>query len=78
MLSAGQISRESAGRALGAPAPEIEHVLALWNLLGGELVWTEALAVADLVDGDAELILLGLPAIRAAVNQYRNDRSAKP
>lgn len=65
---------EAARRFIPAPPVEMEHVLRVWNLVGGRLRWSEVLIAAEFVEGDAEWLVSGLVAVRDEVTRHREEK----
>lgn len=53
---------------------ECLHVREAWTMLGGRIDWTQVLVVADLVEGDAELLVEGLLAVREETARYESEK----
>jgi hypothetical protein len=66
-------------RFITPPPAEMEHVLKVWRMVGGKLVWAEVLIAAEFEEGDAEYLIEGLQAVRDEVVRHREERmKAKP
>lgn len=65
---------QAVSRFIPAPPVEMEHVLKVWRMIGGKLVWSEVLIAAEFEEGDAEYLVTGLQAVRDEVVRHREER----
>ena len=74
MRAKGQIDDKGVARLMEPAPPEAAHVLAVWHMVGGQLNWQEVLVAAEIHDGDCELLVEGLMAIRDEVRRWKAEQ----